>query len=162
MSSNALLNSPNPLFQYYMENEESPILIPANATGDLIQIYAIQTSTGSKKTLTIPAGTYNIQMIATLGSAIADTLVSCAQLGLFDSTTNYLIATSQSCPYIGGADPSNSFTQINTTQRVVFTSSTTVEVKLLFTNASKDFNIITNTNYDNYNQNARLIVNPTF
>jgi hypothetical protein len=162
MSNYALINSPNSPFEYYMENENSPILIPSNTTGALIPVIAIQTSTGTTKTLTIPAGTYNIQMIATLGSAIADTSIYCAQLALFNNTTGVLIATSQSCPYIGGDDPTNSFTHINTTQRIVLTSDTIVKVVLLFTYASQNFNIITNTNYDGYNQNARLIVNSTF
>ena len=169
MSNYALLNSPNPPYLYKIENAYTNPLdadigpaVPTDITGDLIDIEIIQNADGSPQTLTLPAGTYNIQMIATIGTAESDAEIYNAILALVDNGTGNIITITNSNVLFGGNVPTNSFAIFNETHRIVLTSQTVVRLLLKYGNADHDFYMMANTNYNGYNQNSRLLVNKTF
>ena len=167
MSNYALLNSPNPPYDYTIENAylSAPNIgqtLTTDTTGDLKVLNIIQNADGSTQTLTLPAGTYEIQMIATIGATNIDAIINYASLGLVDDVASELITMTTANTYISSPVSNKFFNYFYNTQRIVLTSQTTVRLVLFYANISKDCYISCNTNYSGFNQNARLIVNQTF
>jgi len=167
MSNYALLNSPNPPYDYTIENAYFSALnigpaITADTTGALNAINIIQNADGSPQTLTLPIGTYDIQMIATIATSINNTIINYASLGLINNITGKLITVSNANTFISSPTAVNYCCYFNNTQRIVLTSETTLRLVLFYANATFNAYISGNTNYSGFNQNARLIVNQTF
>ena len=101
-------------------------------------------------------------MIATIGTAEANSELFNAILALVDNATGDIITITNSNILFGGNVPTNSFAFFNETQRVVLTSQTVVRLVLKYGNADHDFYMVATTDYDGYNQNSRLLVNKTF
>jgi hypothetical protein len=138
MSIETLLNSPNATYEYPLTllntlttGNQILAVNDGSLMGDLKVICVTDAVTSSY--LTVPAGTYNIQMICGMKPPTNASL-SYAQLKIVDDS-DAIITTSSSKSFASGAT-SNRYVQwvFNESQRVVFGKSTNITMNILYSN----------------------------
>jgi hypothetical protein len=183
MSISSLINSPRA--KYEIKNLKTltdvfkaQVLAVNNGVASVVTNIVSDAAGTTPLTLTIPAGTYDFQMVGTIGTALVDTTIHYAQLFIVDTTSGVAIGSSSSKSFVTSTSLTNvgpaavgtdvtstakMFFNFNETVRIVLTSSsTTVRLDLVYAGLNNACFIYTG-NSDQYASEltARLTVIPT-
>lgn len=183
MSISSYINSP--LSKYEIKNlmtptavfKAQPLAVNNGAASAPINIVT-ETDGTTARALTIPAGTYNFQMVATIGTVSVDTTIHYAQLFINNTATGTAIGASSSKSFITstsvtsaappvavGTDVTSTakmFFNFNETVRIVLATATTVTLDLVYTGLNNACYIYTgNSEQYGVDLTARLTVIPT-
>jgi len=172
MSSYSLLNSPNATYDYPLTISNSvvsaslPMVVNNGATNALINAICV-TDSATLNYLTVPAGTYNIQMICGIKPG-TDALLNYAQL-IITNLAGDIITTSAPRSFTGAGTITQVYWSFNETQRVVFGVDTQISMRLLYSGlsvASTLYNgtipLTINASAKTIDINPRIILTPTF
>jgi hypothetical protein len=103
--------------------------VPQNVGADILDYDLIRDATGvNTLTLVVPAGTYNLEMVACFSPSSNDQILSYGQILLYDTVANVVLAESQG--YSGACATSNvdAFWIFNHEQLIKFTTQKTVSL----------------------------------
>jgi len=165
MSINTLLNSSNAFnSQLTVSNTLASASLPLGAndgsTTGIIDVICITNNT-TPNYLTVPAGTYNIQMICGIKPPINASL-DYAQL-IITNDDGDVLTTSSSKSFFSGANIAQVYWVFNESQRVVFGEETLISMRLMYSGLVGTTTIYNGTIAANdININPRLILTPTF
>jgi hypothetical protein len=166
MSIETLLNSPNATYEYPLtlaNSVASASLTMATNDGSgttIIKAICI-TNNATLNYLTVPAGTYNIQMICGIKPPINASL-DYAQLIIVDDDGER-IAYSSSKSFQSGADITTVYWVFNESQRVVFGKETLISMQIQYSGLDSASTLYNGAiaAYD-ININPQIILTPTF
>lgn len=105
------------------------VQVPANVGSDILDYKLLRDVTGvNTLSLVVPAGTYNLQMVACFSPSNNDQVLSYGQILLYDTVANVVLAESQG--YSGICQRSNvdAFWIFNHEQLIKFTTQKTVSL----------------------------------
>jgi hypothetical protein len=167
MSSSSLLNSPNPTYEYPLSLANSVVsasLVMDENDGSTVEIIPAicVTNNTTNATLSVPAGTYNIQMICGIKPPVNASL-NYAELVILDSSGDVVTSSSSKSFSSGATSIANVFWSFNESKRVVFGKTTIIKMNLVYSGlvgASTLYNGITPA-YQ-INLNPQIILTPTF
>jgi hypothetical protein len=132
---NSPYNKPAPIpapVVYTLANQYLPSVsaqVPQSPDDNIYDFQLIKDATNSNVlTLVVPAGTYNLQMLACFGPANNDQTIAYGQLLLYDTIANVVLAESTGFSGISKADNVNAYWIFNHEQLIKFTTSKTVSL----------------------------------
>jgi hypothetical protein len=172
MSIETLLNSPNATYEYPLTIANSvasaSLTMAVNDGTSNVVIPAICiTNSATLNYLTVPAGTYNIQMICGIKPG-TDSILNYAQL-IITNIDGDIITTSSSKSFNGTGTITQVYWSFNESQRVVFGKETEISMRLVYSGLSDASTLYNGTipltidgDAKTINLNPQIILTPTF
>jgi hypothetical protein len=149
---NSPFNKPAPIpapVVYSLENLWKPSVakqVPVAPDDEIFDFEIVKNDTDTATlTLVVPAGTYNLQMLACFSPANNDQLLSYGQLLLYDTVSNTVLAESQGYSGVSQADNVGVFWIFNHEQLIKFTTSKTISLLFQYSESKGPLDIRTGT-----------------
>ncbi len=168
MSNYSLINSPNATYQYPLTIANSVVsasLTMAENDGATVVITKAicVTNNTTNAYLTVPAGTYNIQMICGIKPPVSAVL-NYSELVVLDLAGNVITSSSSKSFSTGATSIVNVFWSFNESKRVVFPEETQITMNLVYSGLVGAGTTLYNDITPAYqiSLNPQLILTPTF